>query len=237
GATLFIGTLIRLNAGDRGFDSNGMLVVSLRTGRPYPPPRIHAVQRALLERLRTLPGVRSASAVQVLPLGGGLWGRRIRVDGYTFRADESDVVGFNVVAPGYFSTLRTPLASGREFDDRDSETSAKVAIVNESFARRFFGGRSALGGHVTSVNVTYEIVGVARDARYQNLRSAIIDTLWIPWSQRDDDQPTRYSYLARVVAGDPMQLAPSLDRAIRDADPALHVRAARTYASIIDQSI
>src|SRR5262249_24949726 len=105
------------------------------------------------------------------------------------------------------------------------------------FARRFFGGRSALGGHVTSVNVTYEIVGVVRDARYQNLRSAIIDTVWIPWSQRDDDQPTRYSYLARVVAGDPMQLAPSLDRAIRDADPALHVRAARTYASIIDQSI
>jgi predicted permease len=195
------------------------------------------VQRALLERLRTVPGVRSASAATILPVAGSLWAKRVQVEGYTFRPDESEQVGFNVIAPDYFATLGTPLLSGREFDERDTDTSPKVAIVNESFARYFFGEASALGRRVTSVNVTYEIVGVVRDAKYQDLRAGFINTMYIPWTQREGEQPSGYSYLARVVAGDPMRLVPGLDRVIREADPALRVRAARTYATIVDQSI
>ena len=236
GATLFVGTLVKLYAVDRGFDSDGVLVVNVRTSRPYPASRAKAVQGALLERLRAVPGVRSASAAQALPAGGSLWDRTVRVDGYAFRPDESEQVGFNVIAPNYFATLGTPLLSGREFDERDTDTSPKVAIVNESFARYFFGERSALGRRVTSVNVPYEIVGVVRDAKYQNLRDGVIRTMYIAWMQRDGDQPSSYSYLARVE-GDPLRLAPSLDRVIRDADADLRVRTARTYASIVDQSI
>jgi predicted permease len=237
GATLFVGTLVKLHAVDRGFDSDGVLVVSVRTSRPYPAPRAKAVQRALLERLLTVPGVRSASAAAILPVGGSLWNRTVQVEGYAFRPDESEQVGFNVIAPDYFATLGTPLLSGREFDERDTDTSPKVAIVNESFARYFFGEGSALGRRVTNVNVTYEIVGVVRDAKYQDLRTGIINTMYIPWTQREGEQPSRYSYLARVVAGDPMRLVPGLDRVIREADPALRVRTARTYATIVDQSI
>jgi predicted permease len=226
-----------LYAIDRGFDSDGVLVVSVRTSWPYPAPRVKAVQDALLDRLRTMPGVRSASAAQVLPVGGGLWDRRVHVEGYAFQPDESDQVGFNVIAPKYFATLGTPLLSGREFDVRDTDTSPKVAIVNESFARYFFGDGSAIGRRVTSVNVTYDIVGVVRDAKYQNLRAPMLKTMYIPWTQREGDQPSSYSYLARVVAGDPMRLVPSLDRLVREADPALRVRMARTYATIVDQSI
>jgi predicted permease len=236
GATLFVGTLVKLYAVDRGFESDGVLVVSVRTSRPYPGPRAKAVQGALLARLKTIPGVRSASAAQALPVGGGLWDRTVRVDGYRFRPDEPEQVGFNVIAPDYFATLGTPLVSGREFSERDTDTAPKVAIVNDSFARHFFGEGSALGRRVTSVNVTYEIVGVVRDAKYQNLRDAIIKTMYIPWMQRDGDQPSRYSYLARVT-GDPLRIVPGLDRAIREADPALRIRTARTYAAIVDQSI
>jgi predicted permease len=236
GATLFVGTLVKLYAVDRGFESDGVLVVSVRTSRPYPGPRAKAVQGALLARLKTIPGVRSASAAQALPVGGGLWDRTVRVDGYRFRPDEPEQVGFNVIAPDYFATLGTPLVSGREFSERDTETAPKVAIVNDSFARHFFEEGSALGRRVTSVNVTYEIVGVVRDAKYQNLRDAIIKTMYIPWMQRDGDQPSRYSYLARVT-GDPLRIVPGLDRAIREADPALRIRTARTYAAIVDQSI
>jgi putative ABC transport system permease protein len=237
GATLFVGTLVKLYAVDRGFDSDGVLVVNVRTSRPYPASRAKTVQRELLDRLRAVPGVRAASAAQVLPVAGGLWDRRVQVEGYRFRPDESESVGFNVIAPAYFATLGTPLLAGREFSDRDSDPAPKVTIVNESFARHFFGERSALGQHVTSVGVTYEIVGVVRDARYQNLRDGIINTMYIPWMQRDDAQPANYSYLARVVAGDPMRLVPALDRVIREADPALRVRTARSYAAIVDQSI
>lgn len=237
GATLFVGTLVKLYAVDRGFDSDGVLVVSVRTSRPYPAPRAKVVQGALLDRLRTVPGVRSASAAQALPVGGSLWDRTVQVEGYRFRPDESEQVGFNVIAPEYFATLGTSLLSGREFSDRDTDTAPKVAIVNESFARYFFGEGSALGRRVTSVKVTYEIVGVVRDAKYQNLRDDIIKTMYIPWLQREGEQPSRYSYLVRVVAGDPMRLVPSLDRVIREADSALRVRTARTYATVVDQSI
>jgi len=237
GATLFVGTLVKLYAVDRGFDSDGVLVVNVRANRPYPAPRTKAVQGELLARLRAIPGVRSASAVQVLPIGGGLWDRRVQVEGYVFRPDGSESVAFNAIAPEYFATLGTPLLSGREFSDRDTDTAPKVAIVNESFAHYFFGNEPALGRHVTSVNVTYEIVGVVRDAHYQNLRAGVIKTMYIPWMQREVQQPSSYSYLARVVEGDPMRLVPSLDRVIREADPALRLRMARTYEAVIDQSI
>ena len=237
GATLFLRTLVNLYSVERGIHTDGVMVVSVRSVLPYEAARGFAVQRTVLERLKTLPGILSASAAQVLPIGGGLWTRNVQVEGYTFRSDESDSVGFNVIAPGYFETLGTHLTLGREFDERDTRTSPKVTIVNESFARYFFGESPALGRHVTSLGVAYEIVGVVRDAKYQNLRDPIIKTMYIPWLQRDGDQPTRYNYLARVGMGDPMRLTPGLERLVREVDPSLHVRTALTYATLVDRSI
>jgi putative ABC transport system permease protein len=237
GATLFLRTLVNLYSVERGFDSDGVIVVNVRSSRPYEAARGFAVQRAILDRLKRLPGIRSASAANVLPIGGGLWTRDIQVEGYTFRADEADSVGFNVIAPDYFQTVGTPLVLGREFDDRDTGTSSKVAIVNESFARYFFGEAPALGRHVTSLDVKYEIVGVARDAKYQTLRAPIIKTMYISWLQRNGDQPTRYSYLARVGTEDPLRLTPTLERLVREVDPSLHVRTILPYDALVARSI
>jgi predicted permease len=238
GATLFLGTLVNLYSVERGFETDGVIVLSVRSSRPYEAARGFAVQGAILERLKSVPGIRSASAAQVLPIGGGLWTRGVQIEGYTFRADESDSVGFNVIAPDYFATLGTPLILGREFDDRDSGTSRNVAIVNESFARYFFGSApAAIGQRVTSVDVTYEIVGVVRDAKYQSLRQPIMKTMYISWLQRDGDQPTRYNYLARVDMDDPMRLTASLERLVREVDPSLHVRTTLTYGTLIGRSI
>ncbi len=225
------------NSVERGFKSDGVIVVNVRSTQPYDAARGFAVQQAMLERLRSLPGIQSASAGAVLPIGRGLWTRGVQIEGYTFRADESDSVGFNVIAPGYFATLGTPVVVGREFDDRDTATSPKVAVVNESFARYFFGNATALGRHVTSVGVTYEMVGVVRDAKYQNLREPILKTMYIPWLQRVGDQPTRYGYLARVGQGDPMRVMPGLERLVREVDPSLRVRTTLTYGTLVDRSI
>jgi ABC-type antimicrobial peptide transport system permease subunit len=121
---------------------------------------------------------------------------------------------------------------------RDTDTSPKVAIVNERFARHFFPDGSPIGRHVTSLDITYEIVGVVKDAKYVSLRDDIRKTVYIPWKQREGDQPSRYTYLVRLAEGFPMgQITPSLDRLVREADPALRVRSVRTYDTVVDQSI
>jgi len=238
GATLFIATLVKLHAVDRGFVTRDVLVATVRAAQPYSAARIPAVKDALLERLKTMPGVRSASATEMLPVGGNLWDRTIEVEGYRFREDERDVAGFNAVAPAYFATLGTPLLVGREFETRDTAASPKVAIVNESFARYFFGGGPALRRHVTSANVTYEIVGVVADAKYEGLRDPIIKTVYIPWTQRTGDlQPSAFTYIIRAAAGDPQLLAPVLRQVVSGADSALRLQTARAYDDLIADSI
>ena len=237
GATLFVGTLIKLYAVDRGFDSNGVLIVTLRSSRPYSDERGKAVKHALIARLRAVPGIRAVSATRVLPVSGNLWTKDIQVEGHQSRSDEADSAGFNVIGPAYFATLGTPLVSGREFDDRDRAQSPKVAIVNEIFARYFFGPSPALGRRVTTAGVAYEIVGVVRDAKYRNLRDPVMKTVYIPWTQRDGDEPSQYAFLARAAMGDPLRFAPIVERLVREVDPALHVRATYSYATLVDRSL
>jgi len=237
GATLFVGTLIKLYRVDRGVRTDGVLTFNIRSTRRYPQARGWAVQKALLDRLNVLPGVAATSAAQMIPIGGGLWTRHVQVEDYTFRSDESEDVGFDVIAPKYFATVGTPLLTGREFDERDTNTATKVAIVNESFAHYFFGAQSPLGRHVTTLNVPYEIVGVVRDAKYQDLRQDVIKTMYISWMQREGDQPTNYKYLAMVTTGNPLRLAPALEKLVREADPGLRLGTPQTYSALVDHSI
>ena len=159
----------------------------------------------------------------ILPVGGGLWDRNVRIEGHASQSGEPEKVAFNVIAPDYFRTLGTPLIAGREFDLRDTPTAPPVAIVNESFARSFFGTDAALGRRVTSVGITYEIVGIVRDAKYQDLREGAMKTMYVAWMQREEEQPTRYSYVARVIGGDPLRLSSSVERVVRSVDPSLRL--------------
>jgi predicted permease len=237
GATLFVGTLMKLHAVDRGFDSNGVLVVTLWSSRPYSDERGKALKLALIERLRAVPGIRSASAARVLPVSGSLWTKDIKVEGHVSGSGEADSAGFNVIGPAYFATLGTPLVSGREFDDRDRAGSPKVAIVNETFARYFFGAGPAVGRRVTAAGVTGEIVGVVRDAKYRSLRDPVMKTVYVPWMQRDGDEPSGYAFLARATTGDPLRFAPIVERVVREVDPGLHVRATYSYGTLVDRSL
>jgi putative ABC transport system permease protein len=237
GAALFAATLLKLYGVDRGLHTEGVLTFSLRTNGQCPPERCRTAVGSLLDRLNRLPGLASASAVDVLPISGSLWGRDVQVEGYTFRPCEDQGAAFNAIAPRYFATVQTPLLTGREFDSRDTRTSTKVAIVNESFARYFFGGTSPLGRTVTSVNVNYEIVGVASDAKYTDLKQPLMKTMYIPWTQRTEEEPTDFNFLARVTGGDPMRIAPMLERVVREADPALRLGPTALWSAVTDRTI
>jgi predicted permease len=235
GATLFIGTLAKLYAVDRGFESDDVLVVNLRNSR-LPRERARAAQHDVLERLRSLPDVRAASAAQYLP-GGGVYRISVQVEGYAAGPDEPNV-GFNPIAPGYFATLGTPVLAGREFTERDAGTGPKVAIVNASFARHFFGARPALGRRVTSFGGTYDIVGVVGDAKDQHLRDTPLPMMYVSWMQREEaDQPASYAYLVRTGGVNPLRFVPALAPLVRAADPQLRVRTADLYETLIDRSI
>ena len=162
-----------------------------------------------MDRLQSLPGVVAASASVTTPLTGGLMLQRVRAEGYQFRPGEDDSAVFSPIAPRFFAVTGTPLLLGRDFNERDAAGSNPVAIVNQTFAREFFGGQPPLGRHVTSNNVTYEIVGRVQDSKY-DLRKGIPKMVYISWTQQGNvgesnrSQPTGFTYLARVASGDPL---------------------------------
>jgi predicted permease len=243
GASLFIRTLLKLYSVDTGVHADGIFIFSVISKHHFPEARSVEIENAILERIQSLPGVVFSSAANMLPIGSGLWTRRVQVEGYTFRAAEDDTAAINAIAPKYFAVTGTPLLLGRDFTLRDEARAAPAAIVNETFVRELFGGRDPLGRHVTSNNVTYEVVGVAKDAKYEGLRKGVPRTMYIPWVQQGNidwsnrSQPMGYDYIARVAGGDPMRLALLVERAIPQIDAAMRMRSPQTFEDHINQSI
>ena len=237
GATLFVGTLVKLYAVERGFDADSVLAIYVNSTTPFPGRRGLDVTADLVGRLDTLPGVESAGAAAVLPLGGNDFTRAIDLPSDAARPGEAKTA-FNVISPGYFRTLGTPLTAGRDFDARDVAGAPAVAIVNRSFARQFFGDASPIGRTVTTLKVPHAIVGVVADARYEDLRTDFRHIMYVPAAQRTGEpQPTSLKYLVRAEGGDPARLGPAISRIVRDVDPALHVMNTVTYTTLIDRSI
>ena len=143
GALLFVRSLRNLLTVDAGFKPEGIVAVALDLRRPaYSKERLPVMYREMLNRISTRPGVLSAAQVAMMPVSGSGWNERARPDGSTAESKNSH---FNRVGPGYFKTMGTTLLSGRDFDDRDTATSPKVAIVNEAFVREIFGGQNPVG--------------------------------------------------------------------------------------------
>ena len=242
GAGLFIRTLVKLYSVDTGIRTGGVFVFNVTAKHHFPAARSVEIQTAIVDRLRSLPGVTFASAANVLPLTGGLWTRSVKVEGYTFRPGEDDSVAFNTIAGNYFAVTGTPLLLGRDFTERDVEGATPAAIVNETFVRTFFGGQPPLGRHVRSNHVEYEIVGVVKDAKYESLRKGVPGTMYVPWLQQGDlgqanrTQPMGYSYLARVAGGDPMRLAPLVERAIPEIEPAMRMWFPQTLEGYVNRT-
>jgi predicted permease len=236
GASLFIRTVVKLYSVDTGIRTDSVFLFNINTKGPFPRARALAIQSAIVDRLRSMPGVLYASAAANLPISGSPWTQSVQVEGYVFRPGEDDTVAFNAIAPKFFAVTAMPLLLGRDFNERDGDGSKPVAIVSQSFVRSYFGGQPPLGRHVTSANVAYEIVGVVGDAKYGSLRAAMQKTVYISWMQREGGRPTGYQYFARIAGVDPMRVAPAMERAIPEIDSALRLRLPRSYADAIDQS-
>jgi hypothetical protein len=189
GAGLMLSTLWKLISLDAGFERANLLLatVDIRNGN-YAPEHRREVLCDMLDRFRVVPGVRSASVSNIAPLCGCKATVDVVVDGYHPASREDSSVLFNKVSDGYFETLGTPVLAGRDFNQHDTPGSPGVAIVNQSFARKYFGTANLLGRHVRiqegeQVGKPWEIVGVVKDAKYGSLRNEMAPVIYLPRNQ------------------------------------------------------
>jgi len=173
-ALLFARSLNKLRTVDTGFHQEGILIARADFERlNLPRERYPAFKDELLDRIRAIPGVEAAAVVHEIPLDD--WGgANVWMDGADARGGKH--TSLSRVGPDYFKTLQIPLLTGRDFDARDRVGTPKVAIVNEAFARKFLNGSSPIG-HRFWVEATpgdpdtpYEIIGLVRDTKYEDLR-------------------------------------------------------------------
>jgi len=187
-ALLFSRSLGNLLTEEAGFKPKGILITSLSLTRlNLPPERRQGFKRELLERVRSIPGVASAADTNIVPLSGSAWGNNVWMDGSD--AGQTTNTSLSRISSNYFNTLATPMLAGRDFDDRDTVTSPKVAIVNEFLARELAGEANPIGKRFwveatpSSPEILYEIVGVVRDTKYQDLREEFGPIAYLPTSQ------------------------------------------------------
>jgi predicted permease len=179
----------------------------------YSPDRAQRFQRDVVQRLEATPGVESVSMVGTgAVLGGGSAG--VALPDWT--AGQPLRVGYNEIGPNYFSTLRTPLLGGREFDLRDAIQSPRVAIVNETLAKRLWPSSQAIGATMLVRAIPHQVVGVVKDVPLQNRADVLQPWVFVPFWQNPAQVDSR---LAIRLGGDPAATLPVLVREVNRVDP------------------
>ena len=219
GAALFLNSFQRAKRTDPGFDSSNVLLASLNLSEQgYDREEGKLFLRRLRERLEVLPGVRAVSYAEDVPLGfdGGSW-EDLQVEGYVPERGENMKVYRNPVAPGYFNLMRIPLVQGRDFTDRDDFRSLPVAIINETFARRFLAGQQPLGRKMRALGREWTVVGVVKDIKYQSLGESPQPYFYLPLEQFY--RPNLGLALHMRTDGSPESFLPSVRRELNSLAP------------------
>lgn len=223
---LFVLALRTAQTIDTGFDGSHVLTASIDLeARGYTPDRGREFLRSLKTRMDARPGVVSFNAVDMLPLALSNRANYMLRDGDVVSPETHrppmPIVYMNGVGPGHFQTLQIRLTAGRDFTDRDTSGAPLVAIVNETLARTFWPGASAIGRRlrVGGDHPVMEVVGVARDSQYVSIGEDTKPFLYQPLAQAYQPQPT---LLVRTTGG-PGAILPTLKRVVESLDPGLPV--------------
>jgi predicted permease len=233
-AGLFVGHLANLERLDTGFQRDHVLLVTLDPVRSgYKDAELSRAYRDLLRRFGEAPGVRSAAIVAGVPISGAGASGFIAVEGRPERPENRRYVSFNWVTAGFFSTFGTPLLEGRDFDSRDDQGPPAV-IVNQAAARRYLGSEDPIGKHVSvEGGATYEIVGLASDAKYYDIREPAPATMYFDMFQGQ----RMSSHFALRTSTEPEAVGRDLRRIVREVLPAVPVTQMRTMTDVVDGSI
>jgi predicted permease len=235
GAGLFLRTLDNLRHVDVGFNPTNLLMFRLNpTANRYDQARIATLYDDLQTRLAAVPGIRSVALTRTMLLAGSTSSSSIWVQGVSGPKPTEGNMFVMTVSPAFFETMGIPVLEGRAINDRDTATSPKVVVINESAARELFPHESAIGhrlGNSIEQNGQYEIVGVCHDTKYSSIRDAVPPTTYYAYKQ------TNLSGMAVVArtATDPSALGEAVRAAVRQVDPALPVAGLTTQADQLEQ--
>jgi predicted permease len=256
GAGLFVRSLYQLLSVDPGYNVARVVSFNVDLERNgYQELRSKQFAKDLLQRLRETPGVQSATFAAFTLLEGGGWGMGVTVEGYQPKPGDRRGSWLNAVSPGFFRTMELPLVAGREFTVRDEITTRnlsgenggtwawpfRVAVVNETFVKRYLGGRNPLGvriglGEDPGTPTPIEIVGVAADSKYAGIREEAADApqVFLPALEHDGvSELTAYVRTAR----DPQETIAAIRSVVHQLDPTLPIFRVRTLEEQVARSL
>jgi predicted permease len=239
GAGLLVRSFRKLDAVDLGIRAEGVLTldVALPESRYPDGTARRAFYDGLLQRVSGLPGVLSAGAARSLPLGGDDEEVGLLVEGPTGVGDEAPTVQVRPVTAGYFETVGLRVLVGRAFARSDDASAQRVAVVNETLARRYFPEAGAVGRRIAVGGVGppawRTILGVVRDVRHRGIRDPARPAVYLPFAQAS---PGAMSVVVRVV-GDPLDVVPEARRAVSGLDPSLAAARVQPLRALVDRAL
>jgi putative ABC transport system permease protein len=242
GAGLLIQSLWRLRHVGSGLQAQNVLTFNLALPDVrYSSEKQARFYRDLLGKVRTLPGVQTASAVLPLPLSGDRFSISFQIDGRPVAPKDEPSADLFIAEPNYFRTMGIPILKGRDFEDRDEHKSTPVVIVTDTFARQFFPGDDPIGKRIKpgisswedEKSTMREIVGVVADVRNRALNTEPKPAYYLPQSQ----VPFNQLIVVMKTTGDPNSLITSAMREVRSMDQELPVFGVKTMAEYIASSV
>ena len=197
-ALLFVSTFRNLATMNTGLAWDRVLVANVFFADGPPPAARAATQREVARRIAAVPGIEHVAHASTPPFSGSTWSTIIAMPSPAGEI-EAEIVR-NQVSAGYFAAVDTPLVAGRDFDHRDTPASPLVAVVNEQFARTFFGGQSPIGRRYTEGKQQFDIIGLVRDSKQYTLREEFRPITYSASAQSADAPSTVRFVLRRRTA-------------------------------------
>jgi predicted permease len=241
GAGLFVQSLKNLRNVNPGFQTENLVTFSVDpTLNGYKPERSREFYRQLIDRIDSTPGVKTAGLAIMPVLTGNEWDSSVAVEGYTAKQGENVGPHMNFISEGFFDALGVRVLAGRAFDVRDEQPkAAKVGVINETFAKRYFAGQSPIGRHIgmggdPGTKLDIEIIGVVQDTKYEDMRTEVPYELYRPYRQMEFTLGMNAYVRAQ---GDPAGLFPALRQAVRETDANVPIVGLRTLQQQVDQSL
>jgi len=236
GSGLLLRSVLAARATNLGFKPNDILSISVDTSAAgYNPARVKTFLRELIENAGSIPGVQSAAVAQAGPVAQQYtYSTTVTIDGYQALKEESMTVGFDMISPAFFQTLGLPLRAGREFSWADDEKAPRVAVVNETLAKKYWPGKSAIGQRIKGETDKWdEVIGVVADTKYQSMSEKPTAFYYVPFQQT---QGSRIALFVRTATA-PESLGTTIQAAVVKMDPAVAVSNLQTMRQTIESSL